>query len=335
MSAVDGAVTGRSGAQLAIDLAPDRADGLRLEHPVLVAAGGAGYGTELLAAVDGRLPSAITTRGTTLASRPGGRSARMAPLADGLIHAIGRPNPGIERVLERHADTWAAADVPIILGLCADTAEGFGEIARIVDAATGVAAIEIDLACADRGHGGRPYGIATGPAEAATVAARAATELPLIVKLTPAAPDPREVARAAAAAGADAISAIGSPAGLAIRSDRSGAALGSGYGWLSGPVVRPVGLRVVYEIAQVVRVPVIGIGGVASLSDVLDYLAAGASAVGLATAALADPALPGRLATELEAWCAARGVDALDDLIGRALPSARDRGSLRSTPERP
>jgi dihydroorotate dehydrogenase (NAD+) catalytic subunit len=143
------------------------------------------------------------------------------------------------------------------------------------------------------------------------------------------APDLREIARAVAAAGADAISAIGPLPALALASDRQRALLGTAYGGLSGPLLKPVGLRAVYEIAQAVSVPVIGVGGAADLDDVLDYLAAGATAVGLATAALADPTLPGRLALELAEWCVRRRIDHVRELVGTALPRRRDRGSLR------
>ena len=356
-----------------VNLAPGRTRGLWLEHPVTIAAGGAGFGVELLDAVRGTLPGAIVTRGTTVAARPGARGPRMVALDHGLLHAIGRPNAGVERVLERFGARWAAADVPIVLSVCADTAEGFGEMARAVDGRPGVAAIELDLSCADMAHAGRPFGMAAGPAESATVAARAATDLPVMAKLTPQAPDMREVARAVAAAGADTISAIASPLGVAIdagarrgvgrtaegqpsgQAQSSGssrvppvarpglgagapagptAALGAGYGSLSGPAVRPTGLRVVFEIAQVVKVPIVGIGGIATLDDVLAYLMAGASAVGLATAALADPELPGQLASDLEIWCAGEGLDSPADIVGAALPARRDRGSLRAAPNR-
>ncbi|MFV2063240.1 MAG: HisA/HisF-related TIM barrel protein, partial [Chloroflexota bacterium] len=146
-------------------------------------------------------------------------------------------------------------------------------------------------------------------------------------------PDPREIARAVAAAGADAISAIDPFPVLAIeRSEqRQAPTLGTTYGGLSGPALKPIALRVVYEIAQVVRIPIIGIGGISSLDDVLDMLAAGATAVGIVTAALADPALPARLATELAAWCLDHGAASAGELTGTALPQQRDRGSLRTS----
>jgi dihydroorotate dehydrogenase (NAD+) catalytic subunit len=317
-----------------VDLAPRRPGGLPLAHPVLVAAGGAGYATELLDAADGLLPGAIVTRSTSRASRRGSRPPRMAPLPGGLLWSLGLANPGLDGILRRHAPRWGGAAVPIIVSICADTAEDITWLAGRLDLAPEVAGLELDLACADRGRGGLPIGIDVEASELATVSARAATELPLIVKLTPLAADLREIARAVAAAGADAISAIGPLTGLALAGDRRRARLGAAYGALSGPAIRPIGLRAVYEVAQAVTVPVVGIGGVSGLDDVLDYLAAGASAVGIATAALADPTLPGRLALELEAWCLRHDVADVRQLVGTALPRRRDRGSLREGPFR-
>lgn len=319
---------------MTIDLAPLRPGGLRLAHPVIVAAGGAGYATELLDAVAELAPAAIITRSTTRSRRHGSRPPRMATPPGGLLWSIGLQDPGLDAVLRRHGTRWGASDVPVIVSLCADSAEDIGWLARRLELSPEVAGLELNLACPDRGRGGLPIGLDVEASELATVAARAATDLPLIVKLTPVAPDLREIARAVAAAGADAISAIGPLPALAVARDRDRALLGTAYGGLSGPAIKPVGLRAVYEIAQAVSVPIVGIGGVASLDDVLDYLAAGATAVGLATAALADPTLPGRLALELEAWCAGHQISDPRELVGTALPRRRDRGSLRQGPWR-
>jgi dihydroorotate dehydrogenase (NAD+) catalytic subunit len=311
------------------DLAPGRHGGLALEHPVIVAAGGAGYGSELLDAVGEDRPGAIVTRSVTRVARRGAQPPRMTPRPDGVLHAVGTPNPGLEAVLRRHGPRWAAADVPIIVSLWADVVDDIAALARTLEMTPDAAGLELDLGAPDRGRGGEPIGLDVAASETATVAARAATDLPLIVRLAPA-PDVRPIARAVVAAGADAVSVSGAVRGLALDEEATSPMLGSAYGWLSGPATKPNGLRLVYEVAQVVRVPVIGAGGVHSLADVLDYLAAGASAVGLATAALADPALPGRLGRELAAWGDAAGVEDLRDLIGRALPRRRDRGSLRA-----
>jgi dihydroorotate dehydrogenase (NAD+) catalytic subunit len=295
---------------------------------VIVAAGGAGYGNELLGSVGDSLPGAIITRGIT---RVGGRGApvpRMVQLPEALLHDVGHPNPGLETVLRRHGPGWAAGEVPVIVNLRGADAEDIAAMARTLEMQPDAAGIELDLDGPDRSRRSEPIGLDVEASEVATVAARAATDLPLIAKLSTATPDIRAVARAVVAAGADAISISGSTRALGLDESRAGPQLGSSYGWISGPATKPVGMRLVYEVAQVVKVPLIGAGGVHRLDDVLDYLAAGASAVGLATAALADPALPGRLSVELAAWGDAEGVGDVRDLIGRALPRRRDRGSL-------
>jgi dihydroorotate dehydrogenase (NAD+) catalytic subunit len=313
---------------VAVDLAPRRRGGLRLKHPVIVAAGGAGFGAELLEAARESPPGAIVTRSVTRAPDRGHPPPRQAQGPDWLLHSMGRPNPGIDAVLRRHAAHWSGSDVPVIVSVCGETVEDISALVRALDMQPGVAGVELDLACPDRSRRGEPIGLEVEASEAATVTARAATDLPLLVKLSAVAPDVRSIARAVVAAGADAVSAIGPTPALALDDDRRRALLGTAYGGLSGPALKPIGLRVVYEVSQVVDVPVVGIGGVHDLGDVLDYLAAGASAVGLATAALAEPALAGRLGSELEAWCRTHATD-LPELIGRALPPRRDRGSLR------
>lgn len=326
---------------LSVDLAPGRSSGLRLQHAVIVAAGGAGFGSELLETVGELRPGAIVTRGTTRVARRGAPPPRMALLEDGLLSAIGHPDAGLESVLRRHGPRWAASEVPIIVSIAADSAEDIAWLAGTLDGHPEVAGVELDLTAPERardgqrgsgGRGrrsGRAIGLDVETTELAVVAARAATGLPLIVKLPALMADPREIARAAAAAGADALSAIAPLPGLALSVADRRIQLGSGTGWLSGPAIRSVALRVVHEMANAVRIPIIGIGGVSTLDDVLGMLSVGASAVGLASAALADPTLPGRLGQELAGWCAREGVADVTELIGSALPLRRE-GARRS-----
>jgi dihydroorotate dehydrogenase (NAD+) catalytic subunit len=319
---------------MSVELAPRSSRGLRLRHPLLVAAGGAGFGNELLAAVGEQLPGAIVTRSVTRAGQVGSRPPRMTVLPQGLLSSSGPQGPGLDAVLRRQAPRWASSDVPIIVSICADNVDDIAALARTLETQPDIAGLELNLSCPDRSRHGEPIGIDVEASETATVAARAATDLPLIVKLTAVAPDVRAIARAVAAAGADAISAISTLPALTLDEAREGPSLGTVYGGLSGPALKPIGLRAVYEIAQVTSVPLIGIGGVNSLDDVLDYLAAGATAVGMATAVLAEPTLPGRLARELDAWCDEHAMADAGELVGSALPQRRDRGSLRQGPIR-
>jgi dihydroorotate dehydrogenase (NAD+) catalytic subunit len=200
-------------------------------------------------------------------------------------------------------------------------------MARRLEGVSGLAGVELNLSCQNGGR--NAFGIDEGSAGSLVAAVRRATDLPIIAKLTAAAADVRAVARACEAAGADAISAINTLPGLALAADRRGSAVASGYGGICGPALKPIALRVVWEVAQSVDVPVIGIGGIATLDDVLDYLAAGASAVGIGVAAMADPMLPVRLAVELADACRERGLASVSGLVGTALPAKASAPSTR------
>jgi dihydroorotate dehydrogenase (NAD+) catalytic subunit len=302
-----------------VALEVDLGRGLVLPNPVIAAAGPFGYGVEYADAVDLDRLGGIVTRGTTLKPRGGHAAPRTAEVPSGLLIGVGLQNPGIEVVLERYAPVWARWQVPVILNLCGESAGDLVECARRLEGVPGIAGIELNLSCGG-GRGGAMWGLDEGSAGSLVGAVRRATDLPVIAKLTAAAADVRAVARACEDAGADAISAINTLPGLAVAADRQGPALGSGYGGISGPALKPIALRVVYEITQAVDVPVIATGGVVSIQDVLDFLAVGASAVGVGVAVLADPMLPVRLADELADACRSRGLTSVTDLVGTALP---------------
>ena len=199
----------------------------------------------------------------------------------------------------------------------------------------GVAGIELNISCPNVGQGGLQFAIDAGAAGEVTAAVRRATDLPLLVKLSPNVADIRPIARAIADAGADALTAINTLSGIAVAPHRNRPLLGNIYGGLSGPAVKPVALRIVYEAVQAVQIPVIAIGGVTELADVLDFLAVGAVAVQVGTAIFADPALPVRLVDELADECGRRGMTSYRDLIGTALPSKAGRPSSKGVEYRP
>jgi dihydroorotate dehydrogenase (NAD+) catalytic subunit len=318
--AVD-AIGGRP-VRLAVELGP----GLVLSNPVIAASGPYGFGVEVADLVDLPRLGGIVTRGTSLKPGAGQPAPRTADVPAGLLIGVGLQQPGLDQVLERYATTWARWPVPVILNVCGATTGELADAARRIDGVPGIAGIELNLSC---GGGTRVFGLDALSTSGAVAAVRRATELPLIAKLTAAAGDIRAIARAAEEAGADAISAINTLPGLAVAPDRRGATLGSIYGGISGPALKPVALRCVYEVAQAVDVPVIGVGGVATLDDVLDMLAVGAVAVGVGVAALADPMLPVRLADELADACRSRGLDDVAGLVGTALPARPGQPSTR------
>ncbi len=311
-----------------VKLEVDLGGGLVLANPVIVAAGPFGYGVEMADLVDLERLGAIVTRGTSLKARGGHPAPRMAEVPAGLLLGVGLQNPGIDAVLDRYSTTWARWPIPVILNLCGESTSELAAGARRLEGVPGIAGVELNLSCAN-GSRGNAFGLDPQTASNAVTAVRRACDLPLIAKLTAAASDVRAVARACEDAGADAISAINTLPGLAVAADRRSPALGSGYGGICGPALRPIALRVVYEVAQAVTLPVIGIGGIATLEDVLDMLAVGAVAVGVGVAALADPMLPVRLADELADACRARGLADVAALTGTALPSKPVPGSNR------
>ncbi len=310
----DDAAVERAPVDLSVDLVPSRPGALVLNNPLMAAAGCLGYGFEAAEQIDIDRLGAIVTRGTTLSPRSGSPPPRMAEAPAGLLHAIGLQNPGIDSVLDRFAPRWATWQVPVVLSLCAVSADDLAALAARADV-PGVAALELDLASVDLTRDGRPLSLDAGAAARTTEAVRSASDLPLMVKLSPAATDVRAVARTVVDAGADALTCGGGLPAAAIDRVRSRALLG-GRATLSGPALRPVALRMVAEAAAAVKVPVIGCGGVVTIDDVIDLVVAGASAVQVGTALLADPELPLRLADQLADHCEGIGAGSHRDLVG-------------------
>jgi dihydroorotate dehydrogenase (NAD+) catalytic subunit len=320
---------------LSVDLAPDRPGALVLRNPLLVASGTFGYGIEYGEVVDVDRLGAICCKGTTLRPRIGNAPPRVTETPAGMLNSIGLQNPGVDAVIERYAPRWASWDVPVIVNVAGESIEDYMAVVGKLDGASGVAGIELNISCPNVGKGGLQFALDPEAAGQVTAAVRRTTELPLMVKLSPAAADVRSIAQAIEDAGADAISAVNTLSGMALDRRARRPLLGNVYGGLSGPALKPVALRVVYEIAQVVRIPIVGIGGIGGLDDVLDFLMAGACAVQVGTAVFADPLLPLRLVDELEAWCGEQGLGSHRELVGAALPSRRDKPSARGAEYRP
>jgi dihydroorotate dehydrogenase (NAD+) catalytic subunit len=319
---------------LSVDLAPKHG-GLRLANPILVASGTFGYGVEYGEVVDVQRIGAICCKGTTLRPRIGNPPPRVTETPGGMLNSIGLQNPGVDAVIDKYGATWAGWKVPVIVNVAGESIEDYVAVARKLDGVPGVAGIELNISCPNVGKGGLQFAIDRDAARAVTAAVRRATDLPLMVKLSPNVADVRPIAKAIEEAGADAISAINTLSGLAVAPDRTRAFLGNTYGGLSGPAIKPVALRIVYEVAQVVSIPIVAIGGVTSIDDVLDFLACGAVAVQVGTAIFADPELPVRLVDELRAECLRRGMGSYGPLIGTALPKRTIAPSAKGVEYRP
>src|SRR4029079_18062494 len=253
----------------------------------------------------------------------------------GMLNSIGLQNPGVDAVIEKYAATWTGWKTAVSVNAAGASGAAYVEVVRRLDGVPGVAGIELNISCPNVGRGGLQFAIDAGAAGEVTAAVRRVTDLPLLVKLSPNVADVRPMARAIADAGADALSAINTLSGIAVSPARTKPLLGNIYGGLSGPAIKPIALRVVYEVSQVVTIPVVAIGGVTSLDDVLDFLAVGAVAVQVGTAIFADPTLPVRLVDELAAECGRRGLTTHRDLIGTALPKKPAQPSSKGVEYRP
>jgi dihydroorotate dehydrogenase (NAD+) catalytic subunit len=323
-----------SGIDLSVDIAP-RGSGLQLANPILVASGTFGYGVEYGEVVDVQRIGAICCKGTTLKPRIGNRTPRVTETPAGMLNSIGLQNPGVDAVIERYAPAWVGWQTKVIVNVAGESIADYVEVCRRLDGVPGVAGIELNISCPNVGKGGLQFAIDAEAAGSVTAAVRRATGLPLLVKLSPNVADVRPIARAIADAGADALTAVNTLSGIAIAPDRQRPLLGNIFGGLSGPAIKPVALRIVYEVAQAVDIPVVAIGGVTELADVLDYLAAGAVAVQVGTAIFADPTLPVRLIDELADECLRRGLTGYASLIGTALPARPDAPSAKGVEYRP
>ena len=318
-----------------VDLSVDLGRGLVLENPILVASGTFGYGIEYGDVVEVQRLGAICCKGTTLRPRIGNPTPRVTETPGGMLNSIGLQNPGVDAVIEKYAGTWAGWRVPVIVNVAGESVADYVAVVRRLEGVPGIAGIELNISCPNVGAGGIQFAIDAQAAGGVTAAVRRATDLPLLVKLSPNVADVRPIARAIADAGADALTAINTLSGIAVAPNRARPLLGNTYGGLSGPAIKPVALRVVYEVSQVVDIPVIAIGGVTELADVLDYLAVGAVAVQVGTAIFADPTLPVRLVDQLADACRQRGLSSYAPLIGTALPKRASAPSSKGVEYRP
>lgn len=297
------------------------------QNPIVLASGTAGYGRELADVADLDQLGGIVTKAVSPEPRVGNRALRVADFAGGMINAVGLANPGLERVRE-DVLPWLASHLPharkivnvvgksiddfatVILGL--EEALGVGPVER----SEAVSAYELNVSCPNVKAGGLEFG--ADPAALATVVsqARAATRRPLFVKLSPTLPDIAAAAQVAADRGADAVSLVNTIPGLVVDIRRRRPALGFGSGGVSGPGLLPVGVLATWKVRKAVDIPIMGIGGVTSAEDALQYIIAGATLVGIGTTTLKDPRRPERIVRDLHRWCEREGVHSLREIIG-------------------
>jgi dihydroorotate dehydrogenase (NAD+) catalytic subunit len=302
--------------KLSVQMAPKNKKGLTLANPVMTASGTFGWGTEYEHLFDIQKLGAIVSKGTTLKPREGNPQPRLAETPCGVLNAIGLQNIGVEAVIKEKAPIWAGWRVPVIVNIVGETVEEYAALAQRLDGVSGISGIEVNIGCPNIEAGGAEFGANPKSAAKVTAAVKKATSLPVLVKLTPNTGDIVGVAQAVAEAGADAVSLINTLKGIAIDISKRRPLLGNISGGLSGPAIKPVALFMVYEVAGAVSVPVVGIGGIATASDALEFIMAGASAVQVGTANFTNPKAPLEVLEGIEAFMAKEGVKDIAELIG-------------------
>jgi dihydroorotate dehydrogenase (NAD+) catalytic subunit len=304
-----------------VDLEVDAARGLRLKNPVLTASGTFGQGLEYAELIDVSRLGAIVNKGTTPNARPGNPQYRIAETPAGILNSIGLENPGATEVARIYGPKWAKLRVPVIVNVAGYSVEDYVFVVEALAQTPGVVAFELNISCPNV-KGGMLFGFDPVLAGQVTRAVRETTDLPIIVKLTPNAPDVVAVAQACEEAGADALTAINTVLGMRIDVAKRRPVLGTGSGGLSGPAIRPIAVHITYQVARAVSIPIIGAGGVTDARDALEFLMAGASAVQVGTATFADPLAPIRVIEGLAAYVKENGLGSIRDIIGAALPHA-------------
>lgn len=292
-----------------------RLNRLELANPILVASGTFGYAREMADYVPFEKLGGIIPKTITPQPRLGNPPPRTVETPSGMLNSIGLDNDGLETFISKHMEYLLGLGTAVIANIAGRTAEEFEQMAARLGEFRELAALELNISCPNV-TGGVDYG--TDPARAGDVVRRVrnACNLPVIAKLTPNVTDIAAIARASAEAGADAVSLVNTFLGVAIDWRKRRPVLGAGFGGLSGPAIKPLALRCVVQVARTVDVPVIGIGGIASINDVLEYLVAGATAVQIGTANFYNPTIAGRLVDELDAALAVEGCENVSDLIG-------------------
>ena len=290
--------------------------GLSLKNPVLTASGTFGYGEEFSDFIDlGRIGGFIT-KGTTLNPREGNDYPRMAETASGMLNCVGLQNKGVDHFIEHIYPRIKAFNTNIIVNVSGSSPEDYAQCASKLAALEHVPAIELNISCPNVKDGGMAFGVTCEGASSVVRAVRQAYPKTIIVKLSPNVTDIAAIARAVENEGADAVSLINTLMGMAIDVERRCSKLSIGTGGLSGPAIKPVALRMVWQGAKAVKIPVIGMGGIMNAIDAIEFFMAGATAVEIGVANFIDPAISVKIAEGIEEWLVAHHIDDIHDIIG-------------------
>ncbi len=303
---------------ISVQLATQNKKGLKLANPVMTASGTFGYGMEYEHLFDIQKLGAIVCKGTTLEPRDGNPQPRIIETASGLLNSIGLQNIGVYALIKEKTPVWAKWTVPVIVNIAGRTIDDYAKLAEKLDKVAGVAGLEVNISCPNVKAGGAEFGADADSAAKVTEIVRKTTSLPVIVKLTPNTGEIVKIAKAVASAGADALCLINTLKGMAIDVKTGKPLLGNGYGGLSGPAIKPVALYMVYEVARVVNIPIIGCGGITTANDALEFMMAGATAVQVGTASFINPRAPMDVLEGISNFLQKENIKDIREIIGVA-----------------
>ena len=303
---------------------------LRLANPLIAASGCFGYGVEYGDIVDLSNLGGVAVKGLFLEPREGHAPPRIVETPSGMLNAIGLQGIGVRRFIEEKLPELRERRAVVFVNICGTTLDEYVELARILSDQKGVAALELNISCPNIKEGGITFGCSLPGTHAVVSAVRQATHLPVIPKLTPNVTDIASLARAAEEAGADAISLVNTFLAMAIDVETRRPKLSNIVGGLSGPAIRPIAVRMVYECRQAVRIPIVGMGGIATAADVLEFMIAGASAVQVGTANFVDPFIWRKLLDGLTGYMTRHGISRLADVTGTLDTSRKETAWISS-----
>lgn len=290
--------------------------GIPLRNPVMTASGTFGYGEEFAGYVDLESIGAMVTKGLSLKPRAGNPTPRIVETPGGMLNAIGLQNVGIEAFVTKKVPYLRGIDTPVIANFFGNTIDEYAEMAMRLDEIPEVAGLEVNISCPNVKHGGIVFGTDPGSAASVVTACRAATRKPLMVKLSPNVTDVVVMAKACEDAGADALSLINTLTGMAIDLVRRRPVLANITGGFSGPAIKPIALRMVWQVAKAVKVPIVGIGGIMNAVDALEFMLAGATAIQVGTASFINPGASQKIAEDMQEWLVEHDIDDVKTLIG-------------------
>lgn len=299
-----------------INLQVKLSDNLVLKNPVMTASGTFGYGPEYADFIDLSRLGGILVKGTTLNPRQGNPYPRMAETPSGMLNAVGLQNPGVDAFISDIYPKIKDLDTAVIVNVSGASPEDYAEVCRRLNPLDKVAAVEVNISCPNVKQGGMAFGTTCIGAETITRAVRDVYNGTVIVKLSPNVTDITEIARAAEAAGADALSLTNTFLGMAIDVERMKPILSTVTGGLSGPCIRPIAVRMVWQVAKAVKVPVVGLGGIMNSRDALEFIMAGARAIQVGTANFVNPSVTVQIIDEIADFCNRHGVNDINELVG-------------------